>query len=131
MLLTVIGGASQFIAQLGNPQAGDLNQDIRIVDPNTGTITIIPGGGTGTPSRLALAQQIGAATVSQTLTQLAAEALKDAQQVQPTIHVRQGERITVFVGRDLDFSELYPDPVRQEFERLREQHRKRTTQVPK
>jgi type IV secretion system protein VirB10 len=130
VLLTVIGGASQFIAQLGNPNANLQNQGIPIIDPVTGAITIVPGGST-INGRLAIAQQVGAQTVSQTLTQLASEAFRDAQQIQPTIHVRQGERIIVFVGRDLDFSEIYPDPVKEEFERLRAQHLRRGEAVRK
>ncbi len=125
VLLSVIGGAAQFVATLGNPTQQQ-SQDIRIVDPVTGAITIIPGhAANALDQRLATAKQIGANTASQTLTQLANEALKDGLQVQPTIHIRQGERITVFVGRDLDFSGLFPDPVREEFERLKALHRAR------
>ncbi len=42
VLLSVVGGAAQFVATLGNPLPQQ-SQDIRIVDPVTGAITIIPG----------------------------------------------------------------------------------------
>ena len=41
------------------------------------------------------------------------EALKNSINIPPTIHVDQGTRIIVFVRRDLDFSALYPDPVKE------------------
>ena len=53
-----------------------------------------------------------------TLTNLANEALKDSINIPPTIHVDQGTPIVVFVRRDLDFSGLYPNPVKQEAWRL-------------
>ena len=39
--------------------------------------------------------------------------------IPPTIHVDQGTRIMVFVRRDVDFSSLYPDPVRQALREIR------------
>jgi type IV secretion system protein VirB10 len=44
---------------------------------------------------------------------MAVEALKDEIHIPPTIYVDQGTRILVFVKRDLDFSDLYPDPVKE------------------
>ena len=46
-------------------------------------------------------------------------ALKDSINIPPTIHVDQGTRIVVFVRRDLDFSALYPDPVKEAVNELR------------
>ena len=60
-----------------------------------------------------------AETVSQTLTGIARDALQDSLSIPPTIHVDQGTRIMVFVRRDLDFSSLYPDPVREALKELR------------
>jgi len=51
--------------------------------------------------------------LSRTLTELARDALQDSINIPPTIHVDQGTRIVVFVRRDLDFSTLYPNPVRE------------------
>jgi type IV secretion system protein VirB10 len=110
ILLTVAGGAAQFIGTLGVP-----NQDLQgartvtTVDPVTGAITTtqLPQSG---GQQLTNARQIAAQTTAQTLTTLAQEALRDSLQVTPTIHVDQGSRILVFVNRDLDFSSLYPEP---------------------
>ena len=46
-------------------------------------------------------------------------ALRDSINIPPTIHVDQGARIMVFVRRDVDFSSLYPDPVKQALRELR------------
>ncbi|TIU29425.1 MAG: hypothetical protein E5W34_00710, partial [Mesorhizobium sp.] len=47
------------------------------------------------------------------------EAFRDTQNIPPTIYVDQGTPIVVFVRRDLDFSELYSDPVEEELARLK------------
>ena len=60
-----------------------------------------------------------AEAIGQTLTGLARDALQDSLSIPPTIHVDQGARIIVFVRRDLDFSSLYPDPVREALKELR------------
>ena len=39
--------------------------------------------------------------------------MKDSIGIPPTINVDQGTRIIVFVKKDLDFSSLYPDPVKE------------------
>lgn len=73
------------------------------------------------------ARQIAAQNVSQTLTNIAQEALKSSINIPPTIHLDQGTRIIVFARRDLDFSALYPDPVK---EALQELQRERTAKKP-
>jgi type IV secretion system protein VirB10 len=114
ILLSVVGGAAQFIAGLGNANQ-QTSGPIQIVDPVTGQITMVQTQ----PNQLALnARQIGAQTTAQTLTQLAQEALRDQIAIPQTVHVDQGARIMIFVRRDLDFSALYPDPVREEMRRL-------------
>ena len=71
-------------------------------------------------SQLALqARQTGAQNVSQTLTNIAQEALKNSINIPPTIYLDQGSRIIVFVRRDLDFSTLYPDPVKEALQEIR------------
>ncbi|ESW64232.1 TrbI/VirB10 family protein, partial [Mesorhizobium sp. LSJC280B00] len=118
ILLSVVGGATQFIANLGNDQNGS-NTNQTYTDPQTGqTVTIQ----TQPNQYLQSARQIGAQQVSQSLNRIAEEALRNSINIAPTIHVDQGSRIMVFVRRDLDFSEFYPDPVR---EALREIRRER------
>ncbi|MCV3242012.1 type IV secretion system protein VirB10 [Mesorhizobium sp. ZC-5] len=118
ILLSVVGGATQFIANLGNDQNGS-NTNQTYTDPQTGqTVTIQ----TQPNQHMQSARQIGAQQVSQSLNRIAEEALRNSINIAPTIHVDQGSRIMVFVRRDLDFSEFYPDPVR---EALREIRRER------
>lgn len=113
-LLTMIGGATQYLAALGNRQ----NQPYTtIVDAATGTLITVPDGGNGSTAN---PQQIASQTLAAGIQQLAAEAFKDTSAIQPTIRIDQGSEVQVFVTRDLDFSGLYPDPVRQEFDRMRQ-----------
>jgi type IV secretion system protein VirB10 len=115
LLLTLVGGASQYIATLGQPPEQP-TQTISRVDPVTGVITTTTIEGNTTQSD---ARAIAAQTMSQALTQMANEALQRNISIPPTIHVRQGERIIVMVRRDLDFSKLYRDPVYEEYLRLK------------
>lgn len=119
--LSVIGGVAQFVATLG--QQSQLNnnqlQNYSYVDPITGVQTTV----SSQPNQNMLnARQIGAQQISQSLTRLSEEALRNSINIPPTIFVDQGERIVVFVRRDLDFSAFYPDPVK---EALRELKRER------
>lgn len=111
-MMTLIGGATQYIAQLGQKQ----DRNITIVNTD-GTVTSIPqdnGSTSQDPAR-----EIAAETIASGIQQLASEAFQDSRNIRPTIHIPQGSDINVFVTRDLDFAGLYPDPVREEFERLR------------
>ncbi|MBM7046135.1 type IV secretion system protein VirB10 [Rhizobium lusitanum] len=111
-LMTMIGGVTQYIAQLGQKQ----DRNITIVNTD-GTVTSIPqDNGSTSQDR---AREIGAETIAAGIQQLATEAFQDTRNIKPTIHIAQGSDITVFVTRDLDFSDLYPDPVREAYERLR------------
>ena len=111
-LMTMIGGVTQYIAQLGQKQ----DRNITIVNTD-GTVTSIPqDNGTTSQDR---AREIAAETIASGIQQLATEAFQGTRSIRPTIHIAQGSDITVFVTRDLDFSDLYPDPVREEFDRLR------------
>ncbi len=112
-LLTLVGGAAQYVATLGNP---DRNNSITIVNPD-GSVTTIPQNGNQSPEEEARA--IAAETIAAGIQQMASEAFGSSKDIKPTIHIDQGADITVFVTRDLDFAELYEDPVVEEFERLK------------
>ena len=55
---------------------------------------------------------------------LAAMALKDSINIPPTITVDQGALISIFVRQDLDFSELYDDPITEEVNKILNARRK-------
>lgn len=121
VLLSVIGGATQFIANLGsNDQYGGATTGTTI-DPATGRPVAVSGQHNAYAQN---ARQLGAQQVSQTLSRIAEEALRNSIAIAPTIHVDQGSRIMVFVRRDLDFSAFYPDPV---LEALKEIRRERAS----
>lgn len=125
IMLSLVGGAAQFLSGFG--QNYDMTGDgtvITTTDPATGVVTQTQTG-VGQNQLSLQARQIAAQNVSQTLTNIAQEALKNSINIPPTIHLDQGTRIIVFVRRDLDFSSLYPDPVK---EALRELRRERTIQ---
>lgn len=111
-LMTLIGGATQYIAQLGQRET----RYITIVNDNGGVTRIPQDDGGSSQNR---AREIAAETIASGIQQVAAEAFEDSRNIRPTIHIPQGSDINVFVTRDLDFAGLYPDPVREEFERLR------------
>lgn len=98
-VLSLVGGVSSFIAGLNSNGSSDAASGSN----NNGQTQ---------------AQQ----TISQTMSDMANQALKDSISIPPTIHVDQGTQIIVFVRRDLDFSSLYPDPVKEALYELR--HRK-------
>jgi type IV secretion system protein VirB10 len=108
-LLTLTGGVAQFVASLGQNQNASTNQQFAF-DPVTGQL--VPIAGTGN-SVLLSARQIGAQAAAQSITRMAEEALKDEIHIPPTIYVDQGTRVLIFVKRDLDFSDLYADPVKE------------------
>lgn len=126
IMLSLVGGVAQFLSAYG--QSGNnlgTGTIITTTDPVTGTVTQTQ---TGVNQRLTLqAREIAAQNVSQTLTNIAQEALRNSINIPPTIYLDQGTRIIVFVRRDLDFSALYPDPVK---EALRELKRERAGAKP-
>ncbi|EIM26515.1 type IV secretion system protein VirB10 [Microvirga lotononidis] len=99
ILLSVVGGVSSFIAGL-----------------NSDGQSAVAGGGSYIQQQ---AQTQAQQTIAQTMSDLANQALKDSINIPPTIHVDQGTRIMVFVRRDLDFSGLYQDPVKEALNELR------------
>lgn len=127
IMLSLVGGAAQFLSGFGQNEDNTGNGTvITTTDPATGVVTQTQTG-VGQNQLSLQARQIAAQNVSQTLTNIAQEALKNSINIPPTIHLDQGTRIIVFVRRDLDFSSLYPDPVK---EALRELRRERTIQKP-
>ena len=116
ILLSVVGGGAQYIASLGQGQSTPSGTSTSVFDPATGqTITTTTQPVTSQNQ----ARQIAAQQVSQTLTQLAQDALKNSLNIAPTVYVDQGTRINVFVKRDLDFSAFYADPVQAALKEIR------------
>ncbi|MDF2119196.1 type IV secretion system protein VirB10 [Roseiarcaceae bacterium H3SJ34-1] len=128
IMLSIVGGAAQFLSAFGqntNSNTGN-GTVITTTDPVTGAVTQTQTG--GNQNQLTLqAREIAAQNVSQTLTNIAREALRNSINIPPTIYLDQGTRIIVFVRRDLDFSALYPDPVK---EAIRELKRERAGTKP-
>jgi type IV secretion system protein VirB10 len=98
-VLSLVGGVSSFIAGLNT-------------DGSSSTTS-------SSSSTASDAQSQAQQTVSQTMAEMANIALKDSINIPPTIYVDQGTQIVVFVRRDLDFSALYPDPVKEAVNELR------------
>jgi type IV secretion system protein VirB10 len=96
-VLSLVGGVSSFVAGLNSD--GSSNSSSSSTNSNAQT----------------QAQQ----TLSQTMADMANIALKDSINIPPTIHIDQGTEIMIFVRKDLDFSSLYPDPVKEALNELR------------
>ena len=114
-LLTITGGVAQFVAALGNFQNSQPTQFV--LDPTTNTL--VPINAVTQNQIVANGGQIAAQSMSQGITKMAEMALSNDINIPPTINVDQGTRIIVFVKRDLDFSDLYPDPVKEALYELR------------
>jgi type IV secretion system protein VirB10 len=127
VMLSLVGGAAQFLSAYGQNTNGYGNGTvITSTDPVTGVVTQTQTG--VNQNQLSLqAREIAAQNISQTLTNIAQEALRNSINIPPTIYLDHGTRIIVFVRRDLDFSALYPDPVK---EALRELKRERAGAKP-
>ncbi len=63
--------------------------------------------------------QKGTQVLAEGFAQVAQEALKGTINIQPTISINQGTAVAIFVKRDLDFSDLYPDPVVEKLKELK------------
>ncbi|TIQ00556.1 MAG: TrbI/VirB10 family protein [Mesorhizobium sp.] len=116
IVLSIVGGAAEYLSALADASGGRRQETITRVDPVTGEVTTI----TIDPERTEEeARQIAIERSASTMTELAKEAFEDSRNIPPTIYVDQGTSVIVFVRRDLDFSELYADPVQQELARLK------------
>ncbi len=117
IVLSIIGGVSQFLSSYGQNYNNANGTTITTTDPVTGLSTTTQ---TGVGNQQVLqAREIAAQNVSQTLTTIAQEALRNSINIPPTIYLDQGTRIIVFVRRDLDFSNFYPDPVKEALQELK------------
>ncbi|NTJ35990.1 TrbI/VirB10 family protein [Agrobacterium rhizogenes] len=105
-VLSMVGGVSSFVAGLNSDGSSS------------------SGSSSSTSSD---AQTQAQQTLSQTMAEMANIALKDSINIPTTIYVDQGTQIMVFVRKDLDFSSLYPDPVKEAVNELR---RARIRNVP-
>lgn len=115
IMLSLLGGAAEYLAALGDSSQRS-SQSITTTNPVTGevtTITLEP------PKTEAEARKIAAERASATLNEIATESFKETTKIPPTIRINQGSPVIVFLKRDLDFSALYADPVRQELARLK------------
>ena len=114
-LLSVISASGQIFAQSNNNRNNGPVVST-VVDPNTGVATSTTSYNNG----LQNAAANGAGAFGQGLSQFSQEALKSSLNIPPTISIDQGARVAIFVRRDLDFSALYPDPVREKLDELRQ-----------
>lgn len=118
ILLSAISAGGQILASTDT--SSSLNSGpvtTTYVDPKTNevrTVTTRPSIDMG-----ANMAAKGAAVAAQTFAQVAGEALKGSLNIPPTITINQGTPVAIFVRRDLDFSDLYPDPVREKLRELK------------
>ncbi|TIW88301.1 MAG: hypothetical protein E5V52_02080, partial [Mesorhizobium sp.] len=116
IMLSVVGGVSEYLSSLADNGSDSQQRQVTTIDPVTGQTVTTTYGGSGSQRD---ARGIAFEKSSTALQQLAQEAFRDTQNIPPTIYVDQGTPIIVFVRRDLDFSELYADPVEEELARLK------------
>jgi type IV secretion system protein VirB10 len=94
ILLSIVGGGASYLTGYGSQAAtGDSDEAER--------------------------EEIARSTIAQTFSDMANQALGDSLRIPQTISVSQGQRIFVFVRQDLDFSELYEDPVTEALKEIR------------
>jgi type IV secretion system protein VirB10 len=116
VLLSAISAGGQILA------AQNVSQDngpryTTYTDPVTHAVTQTTSYGNNQVGSNLSGAAVAAAT--QSFTQMAGEALKAQIAIPPTISINQGAAVAIFVRRDLDFSELYPDPVKEKIKELR------------
>ncbi|EJN02770.1 type IV secretion system protein VirB10 [Phyllobacterium sp. YR531] len=123
ILLTALSAAPQLLAEPSVSVRRRRNSGpvtTVITDPITGkvtqTTTYPEDDEDGIGANLG---QKGAQVLAEGFAQVAQEALKGTVNIQPTISINQGTPVAIFVKRDLDFSDLYPDPVLEKFKELK------------
>ncbi|RWP30358.1 type IV secretion system protein VirB10 [Mesorhizobium sp.] len=116
IMLSVVGGVSEYLSSLADNGSDSQQRQVTTIDPVTGQTVTTTYGGSGSQRD---ARGIAFDKSSTALQQLAQEAFRDTQNIPPTIYFDQGTPVVVFVRRDLDFSELYADPVEEELARLK------------
>ncbi|RUX21481.1 TrbI/VirB10 family protein, partial [Mesorhizobium sp. M7A.F.Ca.US.011.01.1.1] len=127
IMLSVVGGVSEYLSSLSDSSQNGQQRQVSTIDPVTGETTTITYGGNGSQRD---ARSIAFDKSSTALQQLAQEAFRDTQNIGPTVYVDQGTSIVVLVRRDLDFSDLYADPVQEEVARLKAGGRPKTAIDP-
>ena len=110
ILLSIVGGGAQYLSSLGSSTSP--------------TVSVTGASGTTT---VADARQIAAQQTSQSLTNIAQQALQNSINIPPTVYIDQGTKINIFVKRDLDFSYLYADPVKEALRELKRERSSTTT----
>ncbi|MBU2146989.1 MAG: type IV secretion system protein VirB10 [Alphaproteobacteria bacterium] len=95
ILLSIVGGGASYLTGYGSDAATGVSDDAQ------------------------RAEELARETIAQTFSDMANQALGDSLRIPPTISVSQGERIFVFVRQDLDFSDLYEDPVAEALKEIR------------
>lgn len=95
ILLSIVGAGSSYLTGYGSQTATGDSDDAR------------------------RAEELARATLAQTFSDMANQALGDSLRIPPTISVSQGARIFVFVRQDLDFSAMYEDPVTEAMREIR------------
>lgn len=100
ILLSIVGGGASYLTGYGSEQSSGSNND----DAQRGA-------------------DLARETIAQTFSDMANTVLSENLRIPPTISVPQGERIFIFVRQDLDFSDMYDDPVT---EAMKEIKRERT-----
>jgi type IV secretion system protein VirB10 len=98
ILLSIVGAGSSYLAGYGSDQSSSSS------------------AGESDSDRAA---ELARATIVQTFSDMANQALGEHLKIPPTISVQQGERIFVYVRQDLDFSAMYPDPVEEAQEEIK------------
>lgn len=97
ILLSIVGGGASYLTGYGSSGSGSGNGDS---DSERGA-------------------ELARETIAQTFSDMANTALSENLRIPPTISVSQGERIFVYVRQDLDFSEMYDDPVTEAMKEIR------------
>ncbi|NSY51405.1 type IV secretion system protein VirB10 [Agrobacterium tumefaciens] len=100
ILLSIVGGGASYLTGYGSEQSSGSNND----DAQRGA-------------------DLARETIAQTFSDMANTVLSENLRIPPTISIPQGERIFIFVRQDLDFSDMYDDPIA---EAMKEIKRERT-----